>query len=338
MKKIILGLVSAPLFISCATVSKQDCLQKDWQAAGVVDGSSGRARADMTKVADSCSRFDMANPPANQYLTGYQIGLKQYCISERGFSEGSKGVSYPQVCSNADKEFPELVSGWKKGISGYCSYNQGKASAEEGDLQNQYCDESLHPAYFKGFAAGATQYCSNTLTAFKRGKGGGTAYSYCPKNLSSAFERAYEKGARLYQEISDVRNQLQALDNKISDLKRQEAEIERNIAYYQRRVVELEREIEVREDTTQRLEAALRKCAREPGLCDVSYVDSVERQLREASDSRSAFRRKKGEFTLALPSLFSARTRILIELSNISNQRPALMQKLSDLEAKEYRP
>lgn len=332
MRRIILSIFTLPLFVACAHVSKKDCLEKDWQAVGVHDGASGLVRADMSKVADSCSRFDMANPPAVQYATGYAIGQKQYCTAERGFSHGEKGIFYPSVCGDAQSNFPELVDAWKKGITEYCSYEQGQANAKNGGQQNKYCDDSVHAVYFKGFENGARSYCSSAKTAFLRGKNGTEPFPYCPGSLAGPFDRAYAEGVRLYKEIGVATDRLSNLDSRIAELKRRDREAEALIADYQRRIRDLERNIERSDDEIQRVEAELRKCARDSQLCAETYIDSLERQLREKSDQRSSDRRIKGELSIKLPNFFSDRTRFMLEVSNLTNQRPSLVQNLANLE------
>jgi len=337
MKRILTALLVAPLFIACAHVSKKDCLEKDWQAVGLHDGSSGLDRADMKKVADSCSRFEMANPPAVQYLRGYEIGLKQFCNEDRGFTHGERGVSHPAVCENAESNFPQMVEGWKKGITTYCSYEQGKSSAEAGGSQNRYCDSSLHAVYFKGFESGARTYCSDSKTAFYRGKSGAAAFPYCPGALAGPFERAYEEGARLYAKINAARNRLAGIDSLINGFKEKDRATERKIRSNESRIRDLDNYIENREDETRRLEAELRKCTRKAELCADSHVDSLERRLKEASEKRSSMRRERSDLSLEQPRLFSKRTRIATELSSLEIQRRSAQRELAQLEDSEVR-
>jgi hypothetical protein len=335
MKRIFSVLLIAPLFIACAHVSKKDCLEKDWQAVGLHDGSSGLVRADMTKIAESCNRFEMANPPADQYLRGYEIGLKQYCTEDRGFSHGERGVLHPGVCGDAEANFPKMIEGWKKGITAYCSYEQGKSSAEAGGRQNQYCDSSLHAAYFKGFETGARAYCSDSRTGFYRGKSGAASFPYCPGSLAGPFERAYAEGARLYAQISAAKDRLANLNGRINALRDKDSSTERRIRSNESRIRDVDVYIERKEDETRRLEAELRKCTRKSELCADSHVDSLERQLKDAAERRSQLRRERSDLSIELPRLASERTRLAVEISTLEGQKRTAERDVAKLEDSE---
>lgn len=82
---------------SCATLSKQECLQGNWQAIGYKDGTAGRYPTYISNHQKACAK---ANIIANQPLweQGRKQGLKQYCTQPNAFQLGTRGINLNKVC------------------------------------------------------------------------------------------------------------------------------------------------------------------------------------------------------------------------------------------------
>ena len=68
--KIIVSLTLLLLLTACTTISKTDCLERDWQQQGFDDGSEGVAAAQVESYAESCSRHDV-QLDRDVYLEGH---------------------------------------------------------------------------------------------------------------------------------------------------------------------------------------------------------------------------------------------------------------------------
>ena len=81
----------------CASLSKRDCLEGDWERIGRQDGSQGQTRARLQKHTEACAEFGVV-PDTARYETGYKDGLAIYCTPSNGFRLGKEGGVYQSVC------------------------------------------------------------------------------------------------------------------------------------------------------------------------------------------------------------------------------------------------
>jgi hypothetical protein len=89
----------AAIATGCASrsLTQNQCLAGDWQTVGHRDGESGHASTHLLKHQDACGKFGVL-PVREQYLTGWQEGLRTYCRADRGFELGESGSGYNDVC------------------------------------------------------------------------------------------------------------------------------------------------------------------------------------------------------------------------------------------------
>jgi len=87
----------AIFLINCATMSKDECLHADWYIKGLDDASDGYALDRISDHAKACARVDI-KPNAQDYENGHKKGARLYCVPNKGYSEGRKGVSYNGIC------------------------------------------------------------------------------------------------------------------------------------------------------------------------------------------------------------------------------------------------
>ncbi len=97
---------------SCASLSKQDCIDGDWQQIGLRDGQSGQAMSRLKDHTKACSKYGIS-PDTTAYEAGRKIGLVSYCKVDSGFAQGDKGKSYAGVCQGKAEQ--RFLSGYRLG-------------------------------------------------------------------------------------------------------------------------------------------------------------------------------------------------------------------------------
>lgn len=95
-KVLILTIVLSAL-ASCSTLSKNECLNADWQTIGYQDGYKGRLKSRLNKHRKSCAEYGV-KPKLEEYLTGYDKGLTEYCKPVRGYRRGLLGYNNKRIC------------------------------------------------------------------------------------------------------------------------------------------------------------------------------------------------------------------------------------------------
>ena len=88
--------------MSCATMSKDQCLAGAWGEVGFRDGSEGQPMSLLEDHAKACAEYGVA-PDLAAYRSARDDGLNGYCRWERGFREGREGDGYHGVCSPAQE-------------------------------------------------------------------------------------------------------------------------------------------------------------------------------------------------------------------------------------------
>ncbi|MCC5826160.1 DUF2799 domain-containing protein [Alkalimonas sp.] len=85
------------LLSGCATLSKDECLQADWQTLGYADGVQGRSPARIDTYRQDCAKHQIV-PDLALYQRGHRQGLQLFCRTSNGYEFGRKGQSYQGVC------------------------------------------------------------------------------------------------------------------------------------------------------------------------------------------------------------------------------------------------
>jgi hypothetical protein len=81
----------------CASLSKRDCLEGDWERIGRQDASQGQPPTQLQKHREACTEYGVV-PDKARYEAGYQDGLAVYCTPSNGFRLGKEGALYQSVC------------------------------------------------------------------------------------------------------------------------------------------------------------------------------------------------------------------------------------------------
>ncbi len=77
------------LTIGCSSVSKEMCVNTDWQEEGHKDGLKGLPEESILKLSKTCKDKGVKIPIVD-YKTGWLKGIAQYCSPEKGFELGLK--------------------------------------------------------------------------------------------------------------------------------------------------------------------------------------------------------------------------------------------------------
>ena len=98
MRPVLLMTLLASLALAgCASLSEKDCRGGDWYSIGLRDGASGRTEDYVSEHAAACQEHGIA-PDYERWLEGRERGLERFCTARNGYSIGSVGGSYQDVC------------------------------------------------------------------------------------------------------------------------------------------------------------------------------------------------------------------------------------------------
>ena len=137
----LLAISSTACLMSCATLNKSECETGDWRSIGLKDGSLGKVSD--SRLADhskACGKHGV-RLDSEQYLGGYNDGLKSYCTTDVGFETGSDfgktsySKSYKGVCPE-ELELPYL-EGYIAGLKMSLDMVSKELADEEAELGNQ---------------------------------------------------------------------------------------------------------------------------------------------------------------------------------------------------------
>jgi len=118
---LLIVLVSA--LCGCATLNKNECLYANWKAIGLEDGAKGRNLSYLSRHRKACAKHGVI-PDATLYMSGYEIGLMQFCTPERGFTLGLGGAGYSGICP--DELERDFLFAYQQGYEIYQAERQVK--------------------------------------------------------------------------------------------------------------------------------------------------------------------------------------------------------------------
>ncbi len=104
--------VSMALMSACASMSADECAVSDWRAIGYEDGARGYTADRLGQHRKACAKHGYA-PDLDDYRSGRDEGLREFCQPSRGFNLGSGGGQYYGVCAS-DQE-PYFLDAYRRG-------------------------------------------------------------------------------------------------------------------------------------------------------------------------------------------------------------------------------
>lgn len=172
-------------------------------------------------------------------------------------------------CATMDKSECKMAN-WE--IIGLEDGSLGRSPSYIGEHRQACSEYSVAPdleTYLKGHAAGLRQFCTEH-NGYQQGTKGAQNNNVCPANLSTAFQRGYQKGYRVYQIDSQINQLRRGIDGhqyrlqEISEItSSMESElVNRNTPEYRRRellseIKGLERESEAAHIEMENMKVAL---------------------------------------------------------------------------------
>ena len=97
----------------CASLSKSECLNANWEDIGVRDGANGQPEEYLIQHSTACAKVNVA-PDRGAWLHGRDKGLERYCLPHRMYNIGEYGGAFDAgICRNFDQE--RLVDAYEKG-------------------------------------------------------------------------------------------------------------------------------------------------------------------------------------------------------------------------------
>lgn len=224
----LLIITTLPLLLSaCVHLSKEQCINTNWQQVGYNDGIAGKAANTLRNEVEDCQKFHI--PVDTQaYHRGWLTGLQIYCAPsfEQGKTDGSNGLSSSNILNRNGRcisagiplKLTQYRAGFRAGQQLYCTYDNGFTIGLQGNQPPEVCENPLKQRYIAGWEAGARQYCSNTTNAYAMGKEGKPYPLACPATIYYAFKAEYDRGATLRQKLNDIQNQINSIDSTINKL------------------------------------------------------------------------------------------------------------------------
>lgn len=103
MKRLLLpGLI---FLAGCATMNENECRTADWYQIGLLDGRVGEPANHLEAHRHACAEYGI-HPQDQQYMSGRDQGLADYCKIGNAFRTGLNGQQYQGVCPTpVDLEF-----------------------------------------------------------------------------------------------------------------------------------------------------------------------------------------------------------------------------------------
>ena len=97
----------------CASLSKSECLNANWEDIGIRDGANGQPEEYLILHSTACAKVHVV-PDRGAYLHGRETGLERFCVPHRAYQIGEYGNGFDVgICRNFDQE--RLQVAYEKG-------------------------------------------------------------------------------------------------------------------------------------------------------------------------------------------------------------------------------
>ncbi|HEU5136813.1 MAG TPA: DUF2799 domain-containing protein [Steroidobacteraceae bacterium] len=97
----------------CASLSKSECMNANWEDVGIRDGANGRPEEYLIQHSTACAKVNVV-PDRGAYLHGREQGLERFCVPHRAYQLGEYGNGFDLgICRNFDQE--RLQDAYEKG-------------------------------------------------------------------------------------------------------------------------------------------------------------------------------------------------------------------------------
>lgn len=114
MKSLLLLLAMVFFVSGCASLTKEQCENPDWEHIGEVDGSKGLPTKNYKYHVDTCRRkYDAAEKEV--YLKGWNKSIGEFCTAKNGYESGAFGLQGSYACDA--EQYPDFHEQFKLGQS-----------------------------------------------------------------------------------------------------------------------------------------------------------------------------------------------------------------------------
>jgi hypothetical protein len=97
----------------CASLSKSECLNANWQDIGIRDGANGQPEEYLIQHSTACAKVGVT-PERASWLKGREQGLERFCVPHRAYQIGENGGGFDgAICRNFDQD--RLLSAYEQG-------------------------------------------------------------------------------------------------------------------------------------------------------------------------------------------------------------------------------
>lgn len=97
----------------CASLSKSECMNANWEDIGIRDGANGRPEEYLIEHSTACAKVNV-KPDRQQWLRGRERGLERFCEPHRMYAIGEGGGGLDAaICRNFDQD--RLSDAYEKG-------------------------------------------------------------------------------------------------------------------------------------------------------------------------------------------------------------------------------
>jgi hypothetical protein len=111
--RILASAVALCALSGCASLSKNECLNANWEDIGTRDGANGEPEEYLIRHSTACAKVNVA-PDRGAWLHGRERGLERYCLPHRMYNIGEYGGGFDAgICRNFDQE--RLIAAYEKG-------------------------------------------------------------------------------------------------------------------------------------------------------------------------------------------------------------------------------
>src|SRR5689334_544633 len=77
----------------CASLSKSECLNANWEDIGIRDGADGRPEEYLIQHSKACAKVAVT-PDRDAWTKGREQGLERFCVPYRAYQLGEYGGGF----------------------------------------------------------------------------------------------------------------------------------------------------------------------------------------------------------------------------------------------------
>lgn len=116
--RLLIKLITASILLAtlngCASLSKSECLNADWEDIGIRDGADGRPEEYLIRHTTACAKVAVT-PDRRSWLAGREQGLDRFCVPYRAYQLGEYGAGFDAgICRRYDQD--RLVNAYEHGL------------------------------------------------------------------------------------------------------------------------------------------------------------------------------------------------------------------------------